>query len=412
MTLTRAVVAAATALTLTFALTLQPAHAADRAPPAAMPAMPEPGAPSAGEIPNLGDMSNAGKATGGTSPSRILRSIAGAQASVEPPPLRGQQEQNLYAKFARSVVLIVTPDALGSGAIINQDGTIITNWHVVEGRKTVGVIFKPQNTDTRVKESDAVQAKVMRIDQIADLAVVKVSSIPSDAKVIALGDPAKLSIGADVHAIGHPLGEVWSYTKGIVSQIRHDYEWTYQGSPVRHHADVVQTQTPINPGNSGGPLLNDAGELVGISTFGAAEGAQINFAIASNEVARFLRDTGDRLAPATVAAAPAPSSKSCEPATLSRHRTKENDGTVLIIDANCNGTRDTMLSIPDDKSKPILMGFDENENGVLEAIYVDENNDLKFDYVLFDTNEDGKTDLVGYDLDDNLEPGRIETIRA
>ena len=70
--------------------------------------------------------------------------------------------------------------------------------------------------------------KVLRIDQIADLAIIKVSSIPSDAKVIALGDPAKLSIGADVHAIGHPLGEVWSYTKGIVSQIRHNYEWTYQ----------------------------------------------------------------------------------------------------------------------------------------------------------------------------------------
>ena len=58
-----------------------------------------------------------------------------------------------------------------------------------------------------------------------------------------------------------------------------------------------------------------------------------------------------------------------------------------------------------------MLGFDDNENGVLEAIYVDENSDLKFDYVLFDTNEDGKTDLVGYDLDDNLEPGRIETVR-
>ena len=198
--------------------------------------------------------------------------------------------------------------------------------------------------------------------------------------------------------------------KGIVSQIRRDYEWKYPSSPVEHRADVVQTQTPINPGNSGGPLLNDAGELVGVSTFGG--GTLINFAIAANEVARFLRDTGDRLAPATVAAAPAPSGKKCEPVTLSRHRTKNNDGTILIIDANCNGTRDTMLSIPDDKSKPVLMGFDDNENGVLEAIYVDENNDLKFDYVLFDTNEDGKTDLVGYDLDDNLEPGRIETIRA
>ena len=379
-----------------------------------MPAMPEPGAPSGGEIPHLGDMSNAGKATGGTSPDRILRSIAGAQASVDPPPLRGKQEQDLYTKFARSVVLIVTPDSLGSGAIVGRDGTIVTNWHVVEGRKTVGVIFKPQNTDTKIRESDAVQAKVLRIDQIADLAIIKVSSIPSDANVIALGDPAKLSIGADVHAIGHPLGEVWSYTKGIVSQIRHSYEWTYPKSPVEHRADVVQTQTPINPGNSGGPLLNDAGELVGISAFGAGEGAQINFAIASNEVARFLRDTGDRLAPnATVAVAPpAPSSKTCEPVTLSRHRTKENDGTILIIDANCNGTRDTMLSIPDDKSKGILLGLDENENGVLEAIYVDENSDLKFDYVLFDTNEDGKTDLVGYDLDDNLEPGRVETVRA
>ncbi len=372
-----------------------------------MPTMPELGAPGTGAMPPVGDISGAGKSLGGISPDRIVRSMKAAQASAEP-TLRGQLEQDVYAKFARSVVLIVTPDALGSGTVIGKDGTILTNWHVVEGLKTVGVIFKPQAEDARVYESDAVQANVVRVDQIADLAIVKVAGVPQDTRAIALSDLTKLKVGADVHAIGHPLGEIWSYTKGIVSQIRPNYEWTVKGEGIEHRADVVQTQTPINPGNSGGPLLNDAGELVGIASFGSGEGTQINFAIASTEVRRFLATTADRLAPsATTASAPKTTGKQCEPVKLATRRTKIDDGIAFVFDTNCNGKQDTVLIVPDDKTKPIEMIVDDNENGKIDAMYIDENRDLKFEYVLFDTNEDGKIDLIGYDLDENLEPGRV-----
>ena len=409
MTAFRAAVAGTAAIALLFALALQASHAADEAPPTNMPKLPDLGSPSTAVMPPIGDISGAGKSVGGLSPDRVVRSLKGAQASVDA-PLRGRLEQDLYAKFSRSVVLIVTPDALGSGTVIDKDGTILTNWHVVEGQKTVGVIFKPQVADARVYESDAVEAKVLRIDQIADLALIKVAAIPQDVKIVALGDPAKLKVGADVHAIGHPLGEIWSYTKGIVSQIRPNYEWTIKEEGIAHRADVVQTQTPINPGNSGGPLMNDAGELVGIASFGSGEGAQINFAIASSEVRRFLGATGDRLAPAAPVASKA-TAKECEFVKLETRRTKDNDGTVQVLDTDCNGKGDAWLIVYDDKSKPILLSADSDGNGKADTIYVDKNGDLKFEYVVYDTNEDGKADLVGYDLDDNLEPRRVELVK-
>jgi S1-C subfamily serine protease len=75
-----------------------------------------------------------------------------------------------------------------------------------------------------------------------------------------------IEVGADVRAIGHPKGEEWTYTKGIVSSVRPDYEWS--GEPGEsHRATVIQTQTPINPGNSGGPLLSDEGKIVGVNSF-------------------------------------------------------------------------------------------------------------------------------------------------
>ncbi|MCE9520812.1 MAG: trypsin-like peptidase domain-containing protein, partial [Alphaproteobacteria bacterium] len=188
---------------------------------------------------------------------------------------------------------------------------------------------------------------------------------------------------------------------------------SYKGEGFDHRADVVQTQTPINPGNSGGPLFNDAGELVGISTFGSGEGALINFAIASNEVRRLLGETKDRLAPATViAAAPKPEGKKCEPVTLDTHRTKKDDGVAFVMDVDCNGKADTLLVIPDDKKKPIYLAFDDNENGKFEVVYVDENRDEKFDVAFYDIDEDGKPDLVGYDLNDDMEPGRIEAMKT
>jgi S1-C subfamily serine protease len=75
-----------------------------------------------------------------------------------------------------------------------------------------------------------------------------------------------------------PTGEAWTYTTGVISQYRRAYEWQAEGDPIKHKADIIQTQTPINPGNSGGPLLGDTGNLIGVNSF-KASGEGLNFAV-------------------------------------------------------------------------------------------------------------------------------------
>lgn len=376
-----------------------------------MPVMPEQGKDATATMPALGGMSGRGSAPGGLEPARVEKSMRAARAGVTP-PLRGEMEATLFATYARSVVLILTKDGLGSGAVISTNGTIITNAHVVGRLKTVGVIYKPLAFGAEPKASDAVEAKVIRVDEIADLALIKVTNLPSDIRALHIADISTVSIGTDVHAIGHPLGEAWSYTKGIVSQIRLNYEWETEDR-IKHKADVIQTQTPISPGNSGGPLLNDAGQLVGVNSFGRAQGTDLNFAIAPTDVRRVIAMTSDRLSPAAqVADAPKSGGKCDEPVRLGTKRTKKDDGTMFVLDADCNGRADSALLVPDDKSEGIYLMVDINENGKIDVIYVDRNRDLKFDVAYYDTNEDGKTDLVGYDLDDNLKPGRVALAKA
>jgi S1-C subfamily serine protease len=378
-----------------------------------MPVMPEGGKDTTATLPALPGMANKGEGPGGVDAARMEKTLRAAQTGA-PPVLRGQAEQNLFNTYARSVVLIVTEDALGSGSVINTDGTILTNAHVVAGYKSVGVIFKPMKLGAEPRGSDAVKATVVRIDEVADLALIKVASLPSDIKPLVIGDFSKVQIGQDVHAIGHPFGETWSYTKGIVSQVRVNYEWKSVEDGLMHKADVVQTQTPINPGNSGGPLLNDAGEMVGVNAFGVAQGVEINFAIAPTDVRRVLAMTSDRMASKAQTAETSSKKKggACEPVKTSSKRTKKDDGVIVTFDTDCNGKTDTALFLPDSKTDAIVMAVDLNENGKIDVMYVDKDQDLKFDIALYDTNEDGKTDLVGYELNDDLEPGRVELPKA
>ena len=117
--------------------------------------------------------------------------------------------------------------------------------------------------------------------------MLKVSNLPLELKPVKYGKFEKVKIGATLFAIGHPEGLLWPFNSGMVSQIRPIYTWNYRGS--RHHANVIQIQVPINPGNSGGPLFNKNMELVGVNTF-TAEGENLNFAIAVDDVVSFLNE--------------------------------------------------------------------------------------------------------------------------
>lgn len=214
---------------------------------------------------------------------------------------RSVRDIAIYRAAAPAVVLIVTPESFGSGSLIGAGGEVLTNWHVVNGASEVVVVFKPQAEGVEPTREDVRKGTVIKFDQVADLALVKVESMPGNRPAIKLGDDIDISVGADVHAIGHPTGQAWTYTTGIVSQIRAGYDWSY-GPTDRHKADVIQTQTPISPGNSGGPLLSDAGTLVGVNCFGNSSVQSLNFAVSVKDVKAFLLRKGDKRATAETSA--------------------------------------------------------------------------------------------------------------
>jgi S1-C subfamily serine protease len=198
---------------------------------------------------------------------------------------RGVKEQKLFRNCAPAVVLVLTNDSIGSGVVIDRSGLVITNHHVVAPYSTVAVVFKPRTGEDLTKDL-ARKAIVKKIDNVADLALLKIENPPSPISILGLGDSNALEVGMDVHSIGHPEGEIWTYTQGTISALRKNYEGTINGK--RFLADVIQHQTPMNLVNSGGPLLNDSCRVLGINTFVKGRDG-LNFAVDSNMVRRFLK---------------------------------------------------------------------------------------------------------------------------
>ena len=157
----------------------------------------------------------------------------------------------------------------GTGFVIASDGVIVTNNHVIAGAQSIEVVF----ADDR-----KMPARVLGRDPATDLAVMKVDA--SDLPVATLGDSSALKVGDDVIAIGNALGLQGgpTVTRGIVSA--EDRTITAENGTRLEH--VIQTDTAINPGNSGGPLVNSAGEVVGINTAVAGDAQNIGFSIAIN----------------------------------------------------------------------------------------------------------------------------------
>ena len=204
---------------------------------------------------------------------------------------RGAVNTAVYREAAPATVLVVTDAALGSGVVINRTGAILTNYHVIRRAKRIAVVFKPEQ-GVDIKKDLAYAAIPSKIEEIADLALLKVEAPASLLHPLQIVDTSKLEVGEDVHAIGHPDGEVWTYTTGTINQIRPQYEWK-EGDKI-HRATVIQTQTAINPGNSGGPLLNNQAQLIGINSF-QMEGKGLSYAIAGDTVKQFLKGADSQL---------------------------------------------------------------------------------------------------------------------
>jgi S1-C subfamily serine protease len=172
---------------------------------------------------------------------------------------------------------LVPQDGQGSGFVIDKDGHILTNYHVIADARQVEVTLHNRKK---------YKATVVGTDQAHDLAVIQIKA--PDLVPAVLGDSRNLQVGQKVYAIGNPFGLAGTMTRGIVSSIR----------PVREPSgatigDAIQTDAAINPGNSGGPLMNWHGEVIGINTMilsQVGQNAGIGFAIPINTAKAVLND--------------------------------------------------------------------------------------------------------------------------
>ena len=169
--------------------------------------------------------------------------------------------------------------SLGSGFIVEKDGYIITNNHVIDGASEIKV---------KLADGRESAAQVIGRDPKTDLALIKISTLLKDLPTLTLGDSDAIQVGDWVLAIGNPFGLEHTVTQGIISA-----SGRVIGSGP--YDNFLQTDAPINPGNSGGPLVNVKGEVVGINSAIVAAGQGIGFAIPSNTAKRIvaqLRETG------------------------------------------------------------------------------------------------------------------------
>jgi len=297
---------------------------------------------------------------------------------------------------------------LGSGALISSDGTVITNYHVVAGSSVVGVVFKPAQEGAQITRRDLVRGEVVKIDQVADLALIKVAIVPAGVRPLSLGSTQDVVVGADVHAIGHPTGEAWTYTRGIVSQIRRGYQWTTE-SNLSHTATVIQTQTPINPGNSGGPLLDNQGRLIGINSF-KSEGEALNFAVSVDEVRQIIKQPSDRYTKSTNASQRSSASGQCEPREGASRRINDPKGSSVPMDVDCNGTYESLLVVPDAQDAATQLIVDTDADGRFDYAAFDTDRDGNIDESYYDTDGNGKPDVVGYHRAGSAEPYKYEKL--
>ena len=222
-----------------------------------------------------------------TRPAHVELTQAAAPAGYDP------EEQNnisVYRKALPSVVNItstavafdffygaVPQQGMGSGFVIDGEGHILTNYHVIEGARQLEVT---------TSDKKKYKAQIVGTDPVHDLAVIQIPT--KNVPQASIGDSKNLVVGQKVYAIGNPFGLSGTMTRGIISSIR-----SVKGQ--RGFIDeAIQTDAAINPGNSGGPLLNVQGQVIGINsmilTGGVEQSAGIGFAIPINTAKAVLDD--------------------------------------------------------------------------------------------------------------------------
>jgi len=230
---------------------------------------------------------------------------AASTAAATPAPAVGSNESNgqaslnsaclaptdIYQRLRPSVVEITSTassrfgqsEGSGSGVIIDEQGFILTNYHVVSGADSLEVTLADGST---------VPATMVGRDPGNDLAVIRIDPPAGGLTAAPLGDADQLRVGDSVFAIGNPFGLEGTFTEGIVSALGRTYS---PGSGTRPLRNMIQTDAAVNPGNSGGPLANCYGEVIGMNTLlenptGQSVNVGIAFAVSVNTAKRSLTD--------------------------------------------------------------------------------------------------------------------------
>lgn len=313
--------------------------------------------------------------------SRVLSALEQLPKTLILEQTRGATDTAIYKKAAPATVLVITGAGLGSGVVISSAGDILTNYHVIRGARRVVVVFKPER-GVDVKNDLAYAAMPIKADEVADLALLKVAAPTRLLHPLPLADISNLQVGDDVHAIGHPQGEVWIYTTGTISQILPKYEW--KETDGIHRATVIQTQTAINPGNSGGPLLNNNAQLIGINSL-RVEREGLNYAIGSDTVERFLKKPTGRIAK--------------KPANANDQFSRLEPFGDHITGAYLNSSKpppDVWLVLDKGSSQPLYAVMGSSSRKRLDTVFKGTDPNWKGMVYYFDVNCDGVVDLIGY----------------
>jgi S1-C subfamily serine protease len=338
----------------------------------------------------------------GLSQNNIIQSLTGISKNTKT-LTRGAKEASIFREMSPAVVLIVTDDGLGSGSYIGN-GQILTNWHVVKGFKKVGVAFKPDDGRS-IDKDDFIIGDVTKRDEIKDLALVKISYAPENLNPIDISESDDFEVGSDVHAIGHPHGYAWSYTKGLISQYRQNHTWEISKSS-KHQADVIQTQTPINGGNSGGPLLSDDGKIIGVNSY-KEQGDGLNFAVAAPSIRSFLAAKGNVVAlndQKNEDQSDKPAVNKCKPSVVFEGRNQKNDANIKQVSLNCDKWADITFVAPDDQKRPFMAFIDTQKKQKPEAIVYDDSRSWKWEVSYWDPKLDGTFPLIGFHKNGDLIP--------
>jgi serine protease Do len=190
--------------------------------------------------------------------------------------------RGIFDLFNMSPVETTPSQGLGSGFFFDEKGYILTNAHVVKGAKTIEVLLKDEKTP--------IGATLVGLDNQMDVAIIKIDPPNKKVPFLKMGDSDQARIGDWVVAIGNPLGLDHTVTAGIISAKGRPLMVSGGNRSSSYYENMIQTDAAINPGNSGGPLLNLAGEVIGINTAVSSSGQGLGFAMPINSVREILSE--------------------------------------------------------------------------------------------------------------------------